>query len=147
MYITSAGCKAPITIGQTVVFYIHLLFIISQNFAPWIFVNLSKFRINASDCSKTRIMSNGFSGQVRYTPSTRDKASYHKMSSNTLLSRFQYRWTECTVDFSDFKGIFQPFELGGVTRLIRSAVKILEGRQFKKKIFNDTNSREELKTN
>ncbi len=27
------------------------------------------------------------------------------------------------------KGIFQPFELGGVTRLIRS--KILEGRQFK----------------
>ncbi len=42
------------------------------------------------------------------------------------------------------KGIFQPFELGGVTRLIRSAVIF---RQFKKKIFNDTNSREELKTN
>ncbi len=40
MYITSAGCKAPIT----VVFYIHLLFI-SQNFAHWIFVNLSKFRL------------------------------------------------------------------------------------------------------
>jgi hypothetical protein len=47
---------------------------------------------------------------------------------------------------SSFKGIFQPFELGGVTRLIRSAVKFWKAGNLKK-IFNDTNSGEELKTN
>jgi hypothetical protein len=45
------------------------------------------------------------------------------------------------------KGIFQPFELGGVTRLIRSAVKFWKAGNKKIKKFNDTNSREELKTN
>jgi hypothetical protein len=49
--------------------------------------------------------------------------------------------------FNVFKGIFQPFELGGVTRLIRSAVKFWKAGNLKKFFFNDTNSREELKTN
>ncbi len=44
------------------------------------------------------------------------------------------------------KGIFQPFELGGVTRLIRSAVKFWKAGNLKF-FFNDTISREELKTN
>jgi hypothetical protein len=33
------------------------------------------------------------------------------------------------------KGIFQPFELGGVTRLIRSAVKFWKAGNLKKKIL------------
>ncbi len=33
------------------------------------------------------------------------------------------------------KGIFQPFELGGVTRLILSAVKFCEAGHLKKKIL------------
>ncbi len=48
--------------------------------------------------------------------------------------------------FIAFKGIFQAFELGGVTRLIRSAVKFWKAGNLKI-FFNDTNSREELKTN
>ncbi len=34
-----------------------------------------------------------------------------------------------------FKGIFQPFELGGMTRLIQSAVKICKAGRLKKKIL------------
>jgi hypothetical protein len=34
-----------------------------------------------------------------------------------------------------FKGIVQPFELGGVTRLIRSAVKFCMAGNLKKKIL------------
>ncbi len=34
-----------------------------------------------------------------------------------------------------FKGIFQPFELGGVTRLITSAVKFSKAGHLKKKIL------------
>jgi hypothetical protein len=34
-----------------------------------------------------------------------------------------------------FKGIFQPFELGGVTRLIRSAVKFWNAGNLKKKFL------------
>jgi hypothetical protein len=45
------------------------------------------------------------------------------------------------------KGIFQPFELGAETSLIQSAVKFFKAGHFQKKIFNDTISREELKTN
>ncbi len=44
------------------------------------------------------------------------------------------------------KGIVQPFELGGVTRLIRSAVEFCMADNLKKK-FNGTISWEELKTN
>jgi hypothetical protein len=44
------------------------------------------------------------------------------------------------------KDIFQPFELGGVTRLIRSAVKFCKA-SHKNFFFNDTILREELKTN
>jgi hypothetical protein len=33
------------------------------------------------------------------------------------------------------KGIFQPFELGGVTRLIRSAVKFWKAGNLKKKVL------------
>jgi hypothetical protein len=47
---------------------------------------------------------------------------------------------------SSVKGIFQPFELGGETILIRSAVKH-RCLASKKIFFNDTNSREEHKTN
>jgi hypothetical protein len=43
------------------------------------------------------------------------------------------------------KGIVQPFELGGETSLIRSAVKYWKAGMFKKK-NNDTISREEHKT-
>jgi hypothetical protein len=35
------------------------------------------------------------------------------------------------VQFQYFKGIFQPFELGGVTRLIRSAVKFFKAGHLK----------------
>ncbi len=45
-----------------------------------------------------------------------------------------------------FKGIVQPFELGGVTRLIRSAVKFCMAGN-KNFFLNGTISREELKTN
>jgi hypothetical protein len=45
-----------------------------------------------------------------------------------------------------FKGIVQPFELGGETRLIRSAVKYKVTGKFKI-FFNDKISREEHKTN
>ncbi len=48
--------------------------------------------------------------------------------------------------YLELKGIFQPFELGGVTRLIRFAVKFWKAGN-KQIFFNDTNSREELKTN
>jgi hypothetical protein len=47
--------------------------------------------------------------------------------------------------FLDFKGIFQPFELGAETSLIRSAVKFFKAGHFQK-IFLMI-SREELKTN
>ncbi len=56
------------------------------------------------------------------------KIPYNKLQSDKVL-----------------KGIVQPFELKGVNRLIRSAVK-LEVRQFFSKLFNDTISREEHKT-
>ncbi len=46
-----------------------------------------------------------------------------------------------------FKGIFQPFELGGMTRLIQSAVKFCKAGRFKIFFLNDTIPREELKTN
>ncbi len=39
-------------------------------------------------------------------------------NKNMGYSNFLGPWTNATL-----KGIFQPFELGGVTRLIRSAVK------------------------
>jgi hypothetical protein len=55
-------------------------------------------------------------------------------------------FVEASRSYHLLKGIFQPFELGGVTRLIRSAVKLWKAGNNKKK-FNDTNSREELKTN
>ncbi len=45
----------------------------------------------------------------------------------------------------EIKGIVQPFELGGVTRLIWSAVKFCMAGNLKKN-FNGTISREELKT-
>jgi hypothetical protein len=45
-----------------------------------------------------------------------------------------------------FKGIVQPFELGGVTGLIRSAVKYWKPGKFIKEKFNDTISREEHKS-
>jgi len=45
----------------------------------------------------------------------------------------------------NLKGIVQPFELGGETRLIRSPV-LTTGPAFFKKLFNDTISREENKT-
>jgi hypothetical protein len=48
---------------------------------------------------------------------------------------------------STFKGIFQPFELGAESSLIRSAVKFFKAGHLKKKNFYDTISREELKTN
>ncbi len=44
------------------------------------------------------------------------------------------------------KGIVQPFELGGETTLIRSAVKYWKAGMFFVKIFNDTISQEEHKT-
>jgi hypothetical protein len=47
--------------------------------------------------------------------------------------------------FVYLKGIVQPFELGGVNRLIRSAVKFCMAGNLKK-FFNGTMSREELKT-
>jgi hypothetical protein len=50
------------------------------------------------------------------------------------------------ISSSSLKGIFQPFELGGVTRLIRSAVKFFKAGHLKIKIFNETIPREELKT-
>jgi hypothetical protein len=37
--------------------------------------------------------------------------------------------------FNRLKGIFQPFELGGVTRLIRSAVKFWKAGNLKKKFL------------
>ncbi len=37
----------------------------------------------------------------------------------------------CICPFEFFKGVFQPFELGGVTRLIRSAVKFLKAGNLK----------------
>ncbi len=45
------------------------------------------------------------------------------------------------------KGIFQPFELGGVTRVIRSAVKFCKAGHLNFFFFNDTIPREEIKTN
>jgi hypothetical protein len=61
------------------------------------------------------------------------------------VSEFRFVVYVCASMFTiqDFKGIVQPFELGGETRLIRSAVG---DRPFKKKFFNDTIPREELKT-
>jgi hypothetical protein len=52
---------------------------------------------------------------------------------------------ERTLEYVVFKDIVQPFELGGETRLIRSAVKDWKPGKFKKNC-NDTISREEHKT-
>jgi hypothetical protein len=40
-----------------------------------------------------------------------------------------------SIQFAGLKGIVQPFELGGVTRLIRSAVKFCKAGNLKKKIL------------
>jgi hypothetical protein len=56
----------------------------------------------------------------------------------------------CTTPYPEvrgFKGIFQPFELGAETSLIRSAVKFFKAGHLKFFFLNDTISREELKTN
>ena len=46
---------------------------------------------------------------------------------NSLKNSF---WTILS-HLANFKGIFQPFELGGVTRLIRSAVKFWKAGNLK----------------
>jgi hypothetical protein len=52
------------------------------------------------------------------------------------------------VEDARIKGIVQPFELGGETRLIRSDIKYVVGaRQVLNFFLNDTVSREEHKTN
>ncbi len=54
-------------------------------------------------------------------------AVYYSRTNEPSLAP-QFKWMEYT-----FKGIVQPFELGGVTRLIRSAVKFCKAGNKKKK--------------
>ncbi len=60
----------------------------------------------------------------------------------------------CTVNnfrpfyfFVDFKGNVQPFELGGVTSLIRSAVRFCKAGHFQKKILMIQSHERSLKQN
>ncbi len=62
-----------------------------------------------------------------------------------VCDTYEYFWQEYGSEIF-FKGIFQPFELGGVTRLIPSAVKFCEAGHLKKKNLMII-PREELKTN
>jgi hypothetical protein len=62
-------------------------------------------------------------------------------------SKLQKKPSDIKREYPALKGIFQPFELGGETRLIPSAVKFCKAGHFKKNFFYDTIPREELKTN
>jgi hypothetical protein len=54
-----------------------------------------------------------------------------------VMTQLIYASRKCSVflNLPLIKGIFQPFELGGVTRLIRSAVKFWKAGNIKKKFL------------
>jgi hypothetical protein len=60
-----------------------------------------------------------------------DTGGWWDTCSATNLTSKEYHREKKQYDGSSFKGIFQPFELGGVTRLIRSAVKFWKAGNLK----------------